>query len=667
MHKWWARRLGVNFRFLLLGATSSSNTHEKTIMRRFFQPNSKLNLTVLDPFMGGGTSIVEATKLGAKTIGVDLDPLAWFIVSKQIGHFNEVEFMADLDLVQLDVADQIRKYYKTQINGKSANVVYYFWVEIIPCELCGNEFEGHMHYLLYSKKKKGDSKDLHGIGFCHNCYKLHELNNGEEVINCTCGEQTVVEKGNLQLGKYICPKCHHEAKISDISPEHLPLKQKLFAIEYVDPDTGERAYKTADGTDLMLYEQACRDLEQCWNELPIPDQNIPTEGRFDPRPVSLGYKKYRDLFNRRQLLCLALLLKRLKEVKNTANRELLLLAFSDALACNNLFCSYAFGYQKLTPLFGLHAFRRISRPVEGNVWGTTIGRGSFSSCVEKVIRGKRFSVRTFEYNYNSDNPDDCKRIETDECAQATIVNDVKSLSSSDRQSSYLTIADSRNLSWIPPQSVDIVLTDPPYYNNLAYSEMADFYYVWLKDNVNWAEKETQHSPMNDSLLVRKGTEEEHQRYTVGLTSAFVGCRKAIKQDGIMVFTYHHNNCKAWESLTLALRHGDFRVTNCFPLLAEGKSGFHSDSGNIKWDMVFVCRPGIKTNVPKYSNKRAKNWLEDRRDELEAEANNGGASFSEADKRSLAFGLMTSYLTRYNVSDEEISEIFKKIREDFSSK
>ena len=664
MHKWWARRLGVNFRFFLLNATSQSRTRNKTIWRKFFNPDLKLDLTVLDPFMGGGTSIVEATKLGARTIGVDLDPLAWFIVNKQICEFDEASFIAEWKVIQNDIGDKISSYYKTKVNGKTADVIHFFWVELIPCQSCHREFEGHIHYLLHSRKSE-KSVNPRCVGFCQKCHEPHTLQNGEKFINCKCGEQTEVEKGNLHLGKYRCPHCNHQGFVKDVPLDSLPLQQRLFAIEYIDPDTGKRAYKQVDDNDEFNFAKACQDLNQLWTELPIPDQYIPLEGRTDPRPVSFGYKKYHELFNNRQLLCLALILKRILDVKNEKHRELLLLAFSDSLACNNKFCSYAFGYQKLTPLFGLHAFRRISRPVEGNVWGTSIGRGSFSSSVEKVLRGKRYSAKPFEYRYTDR---ETEHVEGTLSANASIIDDVKNLNTSSRQSSFLTIADSRDLLWLPEKSVDLVLTDPPYYDNLAYSEMADFYYVWLKDHVNWINtRSNQHAPMKNSLLVRSDDEEEHSRYTEGLSHAFSGCRKAIKDEGIMIFTYHHTNQKAWESVTMALRASDFEVTNCFPVLAEGKSGFHSNHGNLKWDVVFVCRPGLNDKAPKFSIKQGKRWISSRIAKWTDESHQKDKNFRDIDKRSLVFGLIASYLTRCKMPNDKVRDVFKHFEEEFSLK
>src|SRR4030042_736884 len=85
MHKWFARRASSVFRAILLGATKPAGTD---IMEDFYKdhtndPDTK-DKVILDPFMGGGTTVVEALRLGCKVIGIDLNPVAWFIVKTEV-------------------------------------------------------------------------------------------------------------------------------------------------------------------------------------------------------------------------------------------------------------------------------------------------------------------------------------------------------------------------------------------------------------------------------------------------------------------------------------------------------------------------------------------------------------------------------------------------------
>ena len=143
-----------------------------------------------------------------------------------------------------------------------------------------------------------------------------------------------------------------------------------------------------------------------------------------------------------------------------------------------MFCFYAFDYGKLTPLFGLHAYAKVSRPVENNVWGTELGRGSFSKCFYKMLEGKRYAVKPFEYVYSQDGRPD--RVFSGEGISCNLYR--RSLpASSDVESSALILnRSSEDLSPIATESIDLILSDPPYYDNLAYSELSDFYHVWLK-------------------------------------------------------------------------------------------------------------------------------------------------------------------------------------------
>ena len=95
MHKWWARRLGVNFRMLLISALLSSRRYQSTLWKNFYENDIDFDIMVLDPFMGGGTTVVEANKLGLRTIGVDIDPVAWFITKKEVEQWDEKYMVCD--------------------------------------------------------------------------------------------------------------------------------------------------------------------------------------------------------------------------------------------------------------------------------------------------------------------------------------------------------------------------------------------------------------------------------------------------------------------------------------------------------------------------------------------------------------------------------------------
>ncbi len=91
MHKWFARRASCVFRAILLGALKPAYKEDGTpvdLMAEFYKDHSKdpdtIGKVVLDPFMGGGTTVVEALRLGCKVVGIDLNPVAWFIVKTEV-------------------------------------------------------------------------------------------------------------------------------------------------------------------------------------------------------------------------------------------------------------------------------------------------------------------------------------------------------------------------------------------------------------------------------------------------------------------------------------------------------------------------------------------------------------------------------------------------------
>jgi adenine-specific DNA methylase len=183
--------------------------------------------------------------------------------------------------------------------------------------------------------------------------------------------------------------------------------------------------------------------------------------------------------------------------------------------------------------------------------------------------------------------------------------------------------------------------------------LSDFFFAWIRDDLpsgaTWRETST---PYRESLFVQRNTEAQYRQYEAGMVDVFSECRRVLNKDGIMIFTYHHLDPRAWLALSQALTSAGLVVTHTFPLLAEGKSGFHSTEGNIKWDAVFCCRPGDRLEGT--SNTGASwvsSWATTVGPKMKQVAR--GATLGKADKRSLAMALTVARATRQPIPEGDM--------------
>lgn len=614
IHKWWARRLGSNFRMLIKAAILSPEKSNSDLVKEFYKKENLNRLTVLDPFMGGGTSIVEAAKCGARVIGVDIDPVACFITKKELEKCNLQELNKEYLKLEKNVGQKIKKYYKSNTGeGKSADVINYFWVDKFDCPKCRSTVKLHPNYKLF-ENNHAKRKTV----FCRSCNKIHEISSRVSSFACSqCDTRTDIENGVVKNGLYKCRKCNHQGKVLD-QIKGKPLEKEMFALELFSPDTKVRQFKQAEPFDRELYLKAERKFNSIEGQLPFPRDVIPTKNREDNRPINYGYKHYYDLFNKRQLLSLSLIFSEIQKIKRKKIKENLAIAFSDSLASNNNFCSYAFAYRKLTPLFGLHAYRIIHRPVEGNVWGTEYGRGSFSKCFKKLIRGKLYAQNPHEFQYEGGKT---KKVFTGEKIDPKVTKNPDQWHIK-KSNALLLNRSSVNLKPIKTNSVDLILTDPPYYDNLSYSELSDFYFVWLRDIIGVKRKTT---PYNEALFVSSNKKNTKEKFIEGLSSVFSECNRILKDNGLMVFTFHHNKKTAWDALLSSLSKNNFIVTNVFPNRSEGRGAFHSSKNSIKWDAVFCCRKKTVGRNNQFEKNNFEYW--------ERRINKANLFFSEADRNS----------------------------------
>jgi len=390
--------------------------------------------------------------------------------------------------------------------------------------------------------------------------------------------------------------------IKAVSKKGGPLDLRLFCIEYYCRECG-RQYKRPDNEDDQRYLEAQNHFFELRERLPYPKEMIP-DNPGEARPRNHGYQFFYQLFNYRQLLCLSLLLKEILKLSDRNTREFLLLAFSSCLETNNILCKYETKWQKASAIFGIPAYHPVERIAENNVWGTRYGRGTFIKCYNKMLRAKTKSSRFKEGQVDSAT---VKKA----CWFTQIADSFTELQESEKNA-LLACTNSEFMSFIPDNSVDLVATDPPYFYNLNYSRLADFFYVWLRIGLmKDYESFVQETSAREREVVMDGaTTKTADRLVESLTSIFKECHRVLKPYRPMVFTFHHTKDWAWQGLLKAIRSSGFSVVESHFVRSEGRTGYRK-SGKISYDICIVCRKAEEVETqekPRLAASRSGKWI-----------------------------------------------------------
>lgn len=191
IHKWWATRLGSVFRGITLGALSKPGVD---IWDQFYETHNLTNKVVLDPFMGSGTTLGEAVKLGAKAIGSDINPVSTFLVRQAFTHVAETRLRAAFELLESSVAPDIKKYYTTRdpVSGALIPVLYFFWVKLVTTP---REKVPLMSRYVFSQDAYPKKKPRAQI-VCPSCWSVFEGRYDDSDIACpTCSERFNPQNG----------------------------------------------------------------------------------------------------------------------------------------------------------------------------------------------------------------------------------------------------------------------------------------------------------------------------------------------------------------------------------------------------------------------------------------------------------------------------------------
>lgn len=145
VHKWFARRPGTLFRGLLLSEFVGGSLRDN-----FYKAHNLKEIKVADPFMGGGTPLIEANRLGCDITGYDINPMAYWIVRQEIENIDLEAYRKAAFALHGLLEKKIGDFYKTtcmKCGSPNAHVKYFIWVKTLRCGDCGKTFDLFPGYL----------------------------------------------------------------------------------------------------------------------------------------------------------------------------------------------------------------------------------------------------------------------------------------------------------------------------------------------------------------------------------------------------------------------------------------------------------------------------------------------------------------------------------------
>ena len=631
LHKWWARRLGCVFRTIILSALIPDDEWQRleeiarkqgaTAWHWFYYrqchvaPNASdhtghgcavelinrylKDKIVLDPFMGGGTTVVEALRLGCKVIGLDVNPVAWFITKKSVEPVDLNKLQETFKRLERTVAPEILRWYRTRCpKGHDADVMYVFWVKMFKCSSCGKKTRLFNSFRIATKK--GEDAVV-----CPACYTVQWVKEKTDEVTCiACRTRFKPKEGFASGGSFRCEHCGREDQTVDwVRRTGKVPDYEMFAVEYwcqqcydearrqgynhQQSQAMARGYKGVDDFDKTLYQQACAEFEKQKANLPLPPANLELpDGYNTQQAIKQGLRRWQDLFNLRQLLCLGTLMKAILEIEDKAVRELMAVTLADSVNCNNMLCKYNAHRFEIEPLFGHHAYWPADMPTENNTWGGIFGRGTFVGYFDKTERAIKWLLAPEEQTDNG-------KVVLSDSPMTAMTKDAQAVLNGNVRCALFTRT-AEDLSFLPDKSVDAVITDPPYYGNVMYGELSDFFYIWLRLALKdeYPEFSTPLVPkereivVNEKARVDSGVKDDNF-FKQGLFRCFRECHRVLKDDGLLVFTFHHEAPRAWAAVLDAVLQAGFDIQRVWTYHSETRSGVHG--GGIRFDTVIVAR------------------------------------------------------------------------------
>ena len=410
--------------------------------------------------------------------------------------------------------------------------------------------------------------------------------------------------------------------------------------------------------DAALREWEARkdtDLNDYWPRSEVPYGFMTGIANGDIR-TGHGFTHWWKMFNARQLIPLSLLLKAIcQNDLNWKIREFILGAFQQHLRNQNMFCFWDVGYDKLVPHMSNNNYHPKSNLIENCVF-PDLGRGNWQSCTDALLTTVAWITTPWELVRNE------RLSATNPELEPYLKGKSEKVFPRDPvlNSAALACASATELTAEGDASYDLVITDPPFGGLLHYSELADFFYVWLRLVLKDKYPDyfsAEYTPKTLETVANRarqpGKDEESGKdnadifYQRLLTACWEEANRVLMPGGLLAFTFHHSEDAPWVAVLESLFDAGFYLAATYPIRSDETKGTGEfGSKKIEYDIIHVCRKRMEDAQPISWAKMRRQVLQDVRRLQEMLEHHQEEGLPEADLQVIRRGKALEYFSRH---------------------
>jgi len=557
------------------------------LVRRLLEETWGTNgLVVADPMAGGGSIPFEALRCGLRTFAGELNPVACVILHATLDHPGRFGQGLAKDIQRFgqawgDLAR--RRLAKFFPSDSGEEVLAYLWARTVACPYTGKPVPLSPNWWLRSTDEPVIAVRLVAEPGASECRF--------EIVRGAAARRTHPERGTVTRGTAISPWTGEAISGDYIKAEAQAgrMGAQPYAVFIQTPQGKDFRPPTEEDLDAVrrAEEELARRLPEWDAREMVPGEAIP-DGLKTTEPHRYGMRTWADLFSPRQLLALCTYLDAYHEVAAEVRRALpedraravltyLALVLDKCADYNSTLASWDATRLKVRNTFDRHDFSFKWSFGEMNL--TAIGKG-FDWALDQVLEAYRGIARL------AGTP-------------------ARSLFASSGSRPPVTVrpGNAASVPEFPSGSVHAIVVDPPYYDNVMYAELSDFFYVWLKRTVGDLYPEAFGGLLTDKdseavanparfrgMKGRAPKELADQDYERKMLACFREMHRVLRPDGVLTVMFTHKRTDAWNALGRALIEAGFTVEAAWPVRTESEHSLHQAKKNAARSTIFLtCR------------------------------------------------------------------------------